>query len=120
MRRCVMRYVRIYTAADGGSKFEDLEINGVVTHIVAGMPPLLGSSPFQVGALRFVEQSNDATDCQAHVAPQRQWVVLLSGRVEVTTSDGKRREFHPGALALFEDTTGKGHLATPLTPDVSF
>jgi hypothetical protein len=115
-----MRYVRVSTAGDGSSKFEDLELKGVATHIVAGVPPLLVSNPLPVGALLFVEQPKDATDWEAHVAPRQQWVILLSGRVEVTTSDGKRREFHPGAVLLFEDTTGTGHLATPLTDDVCF
>jgi hypothetical protein len=113
-----MRYVRVFTAGDGSSKFEDLEMKGVATRIVAGMPPLLISSPLPVGALLFVEPPEAATGWEAHVAPRPHWVILLSGRVEVVTSDGERREFHPGAVALFEDTTGKGHLATPLTDDV--
>ncbi len=115
-----MRYVRVYTAGKGDSKFEDLEIKGVSTHIVAGVPPLLVSSPLPVGALLFVEQPKDAADWEAHVAPRQQWVIIPSGRVEVTTTDGNRREFHPGAVLFFEDTTGAGHLATPLTDDLCF
>jgi hypothetical protein len=81
--------------------------------------PLLVSGPFPVHAALFVAQPKDATDWLAHVAPQRQWVILLSGRVAVTT-DGERREFIPGDVILAEDTTGQGRLSTPLTADVTF
>jgi hypothetical protein len=38
----------------------------------------------------------------------------------VTTSNGERREFGPGDALLVEDTTGAGHLSTPLTDNVTF
>jgi quercetin dioxygenase-like cupin family protein len=44
-----------------------------------------------------------------HPAPARQFLVLLSGMVEVETSDGDVRRFGPGDLGLLEDTSGKGH-----------
>src|SRR5689334_17250188 len=105
-----MRYVRVYTAGDGGSAFEDLEMKGVATHVAAGVPPLLVSGPLPVSALLFVAQPKATTVWEAHVVPRQQWVILLSGQMAVTVSDGDRREFHPGAVLLFEDTTGKGHL----------
>jgi uncharacterized cupin superfamily protein len=115
-----VRYVRIYSAEDGGSRFEDIEVQGEPTHIVDGVPPLLVSGPFPVHAALFVAQPKDATDWRAHVSPRRQWAILLSGRVAVTTTDGERREFGPGDVILAEDTTGQGHLSTPLTADVTF
>jgi uncharacterized protein YjlB len=33
------------------------------------------------------------------------------------TSDGARREFEPGDVVLLEDTTGIGHVSTPMTSD---
>jgi hypothetical protein len=44
-----------------------------------------------------------------HNAPQKQYVVLLDGGVEIETSTGKKRAFQPGEILLMEDTTGKGH-----------
>jgi uncharacterized cupin superfamily protein len=44
----------------------------------------------------------------------------LTGRVAITVTDGERREFGPGDVLLAEDTTGAGHLSTPLTDDVTF
>lgn len=84
------------------------------------MPPLLLSGPFPVEAITFVEQPANAPDWERHVAPRRQWVVVLRGRAAVTVSGGERREFGPGDVLLYEDTTGEGHLATPLSEDLSF
>jgi uncharacterized cupin superfamily protein len=36
-------------------------------------------------------------------------MVLLSGTVEVETSDGNVQRFKPGDILLLEDTWGKGH-----------
>jgi quercetin dioxygenase-like cupin family protein len=115
-----VRYIRIYSAEDGGSRFEDVEVKGEPAHIVDGIPPLLVSGPFPVNTALFVDQPKDATDWLAHVSPRRQWVILLSGRVAVTTTDGERREFSPGDVILAEDTTGQGHLSTPLAANVTF
>jgi hypothetical protein len=86
---------------------------------IAKASKLRGEFRLRSGAVT-TEQPKDAADWLAHVAPERQWVILLSGRAEVSTSDGERREFAPGAVVLFEDITGKGHLSTPLTPELCF
>jgi quercetin dioxygenase-like cupin family protein len=112
-----MQYLRIYAADDGASRFEDVELEGARTHIVDGVPPLLVSGPFNCSQITFVEQPKDAGPWEAHVAPQRQWIVVLSGRVAITTTDGNCRELGPGEVILAEDTAGRGHLATPLTTD---
>lgn len=44
-----------------------------------------------------------------HNAPRRQFVVNLSGEVEIVTSDGDKRRFGPGSILLAEDLSGKGH-----------
>ena len=116
-----MRYVRLYATSDGGSKFEDVEVVGQPSHVVDGVPPLILSPPFPVSALVFVEMPKEAVDFHpdvAHVAPRRQWVIVLSGQAEVTASNGDRRQFGPGDAVLVEDTVGQGHVTTPLTPDL--
>jgi hypothetical protein len=115
-----MRYLRIYAEEDGASRFEDVELEGTRTHIVDGVPPLVASGPFKCSQITFVEQPDDAVSWDAHVAPRRQWVIVISGRVAITTSDGKCREVGPGEVILAEDTAGRGHLATPLTMDFRF
>ena len=49
-----------------------------------------------------------------HPAPQRQFVMILSGRLEIGFEDGSKKEFGPGDLRLVEDTTGKGHTTVAL------
>jgi hypothetical protein len=44
-----------------------------------------------------------------HTAPEKQYVVLLDGGVEIETSGGEKRVFQSGEILLMEDTTGKGH-----------
>tara|TARA_B100000809_G_scaffold253146_1_gene288788 strand:- start:2 stop:322 length:321 start_codon:yes stop_codon:yes gene_type:complete len=44
-----------------------------------------------------------------HPAPRRQFVVILSGALEIGFSDGTKKVFNAGDARLVEDTTGKGH-----------
>jgi hypothetical protein len=49
-----------------------------------------------------------------HPAPRRQWVIILSGELEIGLSDGTLRRFGPGDARLIEDTTGRGHTTRTL------
>jgi hypothetical protein len=44
-----------------------------------------------------------------HPAPRRQFVIILSGELEIGLSDGTTHVFGPGDARLVEDTTGRGH-----------
>ena len=44
-----------------------------------------------------------------HPAPRRQFVIILSGQLEIGLGDGSKQVFGPGDARLVEDTTGKGH-----------
>jgi quercetin dioxygenase-like cupin family protein len=112
-----MRYLRVYAGDDGASRFEDVELKGAPVRVAEGVPPLLVSGPFACSGILFVEQPKGASDWQAHVAPRKQWIIVLSGRAAITTTDGQCREVGPGDVILAEDTTGRGHLTTPLTAE---
>jgi hypothetical protein len=61
----------------------------------------------------FVEVAGTAVAhslAQPHPAPCRQYVIVLEGEVEVTTSDGESRVVGSGEVVLVEDTHGKGHI----------
>ncbi len=47
---------------------------------------------------------------EPHPAPTQQFLALLSGAVEMETTDGTVRGFSPGDLVLLEDTSGRGHV----------
>ena len=46
-----------------------------------------------------------------HPAPFRQYVITLSGRVELELVGGRKLNFGPGSVFLAEDLTGKGHVS---------
>ena len=44
-----------------------------------------------------------------HPAPRRQYIIILSGQLEIGLSDGSKHVFGAGDARLVEDTSGKGH-----------
>ena len=98
-----MNITRVYATPDGESHFEDVEV------------PLRDAG--EIGALSdavparevvFRETAPDY-DYDWHPAPQRQYIALLDGQIEIETSDGERRQFQGGDVLLVEDTHGRGH-----------
>jgi hypothetical protein len=55
-------------------------------------------------------------DYDFHNAPQRQYIILLDGEIEIETSLGEIRRFKAGEILLVEDTEGKGHKTKNLQP----
>ena len=73
------------------------------------------SEPIKAKAVIF--RMNDAGyDYDWHVAPQRQFIVLLDGAIEIEVSDGSRRTLRGGQVLLIEDTSGKGHRTRNVEP----
>lgn len=100
-----MKVVRIYTGADGESHFEDIEMQ------LENMGP--GgrfSEPVETTRLIFRETGTDYK-LDFHCAPRRQYVVNLTGSVEIETGHGEKRLLGPGSILLAEDTTGRGHIS---------
>ena len=44
-----------------------------------------------------------------HPAPRAQYVIILSGQLEIGFGDGSKQVFGPGDARLVADTTGQGH-----------
>jgi uncharacterized cupin superfamily protein len=98
-----MNYTRLYTDEKGESNFEDVNIPlkdmGAIGYL---------SKARDVESLQF--RQNDADyDWDFHNAPARQFIILLDGEIEITTSRGDVRTFSGGDILLVEDTHGKGH-----------
>lgn len=98
-----MKVTRVYSDDNGDSRFEDVEIelfdNGEIGRL---------SKNIEVKSLQFRAVSADYK-YDFHHAPQRQFIVLLEGGVEIETSLGEIRQFKTGEILLVEDTSGKGH-----------
>jgi len=101
---------RVYSNSRGESQFEDLEIpmkeGGEIGF-------LSDNEPACTICFREVVSSYDY---DFHTAPQRQYIVLLDGEIEIETSLGVKRSFGAGEVLLMEDTWGKGHKTRNLQP----
>lgn len=98
-----MHYTRLFCDEQGESRFEevrvDLKDSGPVGYL---------SDTFQVKAIQF--RINEAGyDWDFHNVPDRQFIILLDGEIEITSSLGEARTFRGGDVLLVEDTHGRGH-----------
>lgn len=98
-----MKITKIFSDENGESHFEDLEIPLINQGEIGFL-----SEDIQVKRLQFRTVSADY-DYNFHCAPQKQYIVLLDGGVEIETSSGEIRKFRTGEILLVEDTSGKGH-----------
>jgi hypothetical protein len=99
---------RIFAAADGTARLERREVP---------MQPDRSGRPTSVDfpALRlFFRDTPPSHLHDKHRAPQRQFIVVVSGVGEIELGDGTRHRFAPGALLFVEDTTGEGHITRTL------
>lgn len=101
-----MTYTRIYADADGETHLQDVAVEmkesphrGVMSEMIAAK-----------GVFFRVTRGQDYF-IDWHHAPRRQFVVNLSGEVEITVSDGETRRFGAGSVLLAEDVAGKGHVS---------
>ena len=103
-----MKITRFVASTDGGSHFEEVEIPLDDEREGAGGYTLMASAAFSSDAICFVTLPADL-DQDWHQAPARQLVFLISGLVEVTTTDNDVRRWGSGDLFMAADITGRGH-----------
>ena len=98
-----MKIVRLYTGSDNESHFEDIEIDLQATGdmMASALEPAHGIMFRTAPASHYSDY---------HPAPRRQYVITLSGAVEIEIGDGTIRRFGAGDVMLAEDTTGRGHI----------
>lgn len=99
----MFRITRVYSDSNGESHFEDIEIELKEAGSIGRLSDIL---PATGVVFREVEPTYDY---DFHTAPQKQYIILLDGEIEIQTSLGEKRTFGPGQVLLVEDTTGKGH-----------
>ena len=107
-------YTRVYTGDDGLSHFEDLDfdygdLSGAQTPAAQGVEAASASPGNVIGAVfsRFAPGNSGK-----HLAPRKQYAIVLTGSLVVQTGDSEERRFGPGQVLLLDDTTGEGHLST--------
>jgi quercetin dioxygenase-like cupin family protein len=93
-----MKVSRLYSGPDGQTHIEWMTLE---THPQLATPQ---------GAKTIVFRSTEAGHFMDwHPAPRRQYVITVSGEVEIGLGDGSVHRFGPGHVTLAEDLTGKGH-----------
>lgn len=90
---------RLWTSEDGQARFEDLNVPAGETETIA----------LKAGADMTFRSFPDGSFSDWHTAPRIQYVIVLSGQMEIGIGDGTKRMFNPGDILQVEDLTGQGH-----------
>jgi hypothetical protein len=98
-----LRYARLYADGGGVAHFADEALPWGTT-----LEDARGVSVRRLAA---------GYDRDRHPAPQRQFVVVLAGVLEIEVGDGETRRFGPGGVVLVTDLTGLGHRTPVPGPD---
>ena len=89
---------RLYTGSDGQSHIETIDLARVPDWTKGLATTRISFRTDPVG--HFLDW---------HPAPRRQFVIILSGQLEIGLGDGTKQVFGAGDARLVEDITGKGH-----------
>jgi quercetin dioxygenase-like cupin family protein len=94
---------RMFTGPDNQTHTEDVEATFGLAggRDVAALMKITGAE---------LHRTKAGTVNDWHPAPQRQYVITLSGRGEIEVAGGKKISLEPGHIELAEDLTGKGHI----------
>jgi len=104
-KRTPVSVTRMFTGADGQTHAEELDIK-----LAPGGTSGELSEMLKVTGLQF-RRTPPNYFVDWHPAPQRQYVITLSGRGEIELVGGKKIPLGPGHILLAEDVTGKGHIS---------
>jgi uncharacterized cupin superfamily protein len=98
-----MRITRVYSDGNGDSHFGEIEIS-------LGDSGPIGRLSERLPVNSIIFRENDAGyDYDWHNAPEKQYIVLLDGEIEIEVSDGEKRIFRSGDVIFVEDVEGRGH-----------
>jgi hypothetical protein len=103
-----MKVTRFVPAADGGSRFGEIEIrvdNPSTDHFGNTVNR---SRVFPVVS-SMVSELPEGMVQDWHPASRRQFVVVMSGAVEVETSDGRKQTWRAGEMFFADDSDSNGH-----------
>ena len=99
-------YATLYTGFDGKTHFKD---EALPWHPVANLAtePLYVTPLQDATHLGFLYGPVGRT-ADWHPTPRKQFVMVLTGSMEVEAGDGEKRTFTPGSVLLVTDVDGMG------------
>ena len=103
-----MGIYRMYTGSDNETHIEELPLSA---H--AELEQLQSVKGLQI------QQNAGGRFLDFHQAPNKRWMITLSGDLEIGLGDGTVHRFGPGDVRLIEDVTGHGHTTRYVTDHVS-
>ena len=98
-----MKVTRLYTGKDNETHFEELDYELLDAGDIGKL-----SERIPVKEIIFRETDGNY-NFDYHPAPQKQFIILLDGEIEIENGLGEKRRFKAGEILLVEDNTGRGH-----------
>ena len=102
-----MKMIRFVETLEGGSRFEEIDIPFPQLYVDEFGNTYHLTRPFSSSGV--IADLPQGLNQDWHVAPSRQIVIVLIGRLEVETTDGQVRRWGPGDMFMADDPGGKGH-----------
>jgi len=100
-------FVRMWAGDAGHTTFSEVEVPGPAVRAEGVLNHWLRDIP--ATTVNIIELLERRPRLDLHPPPRRQWVIILQGAMEISTTSGERRRFERGDLLLAEDTHGPGH-----------
>ena len=111
-----MQHACLYVDDLGESHFKDISFELEPSEFAPPAPPLNVSTTVPAKQLLFVSAPADWKG-DWHPSPARQYLLMMSGELEIQASDGETRVFKSGDVILATDVVGTGHMSHSLGPD---
>jgi hypothetical protein len=103
-----LNYVRIYADENRETHFQDIEVPLKGADYAPPAPPI-AVSPHQNATGTCAIGFPPGWFGDFHPAPKHQWMMIMSGTLEIGVSDGEKRTLPAGIIAFLEEAGSKGH-----------
>ncbi|MEJ2435402.1 MAG: hypothetical protein P8Y53_20455 [Pseudolabrys sp.] len=104
----MMKYVRLHAGKNGKTHFEDATLKLDEADYRPPAPLVFVSHAFPSDGMQFIRLPSGWSADGINV-PKKQFMICITGHLEVTASDGETRTVGPGDTMLMEDVEGDGH-----------
>ena len=103
-----LKYVKIYGDKERETHFQDMEVPLKYADFAPPAPPI-AVSPHETATGTVAIGFPPGWFGDFHPAPKNQWMMIMSGTLEIGVSDGEKRTLSAGTIAYVEEAGSKGH-----------
>ena len=113
-----LKYVKLYADKDGETHLKEEEFTLAHADYSPPAPPIwVGPRTRATGTTVVAFPVGWYGDF--HPAPKPQWMMIMSGSLEVEVSDGEKQTYHAGTIAFLDDRGSKGHISRNVGDEVA-